>query len=497
VKKAILLALLEACVGVAATPSIGIFPEHVDVGVNPRAGGAEYDPATHEYRVTGGGANIWAAADAFHYVWQKVSGDITFTADVHWVGTGTVAHRKAALMIRQSLDPDSPYADVALHGDGLTSLQYRTMKGASTQEVRSALNAPVRIRIERHDDQFTLYAGDPAGKLQADGPITVTLKDPVYVGLAVCSHDANVLETAVFSNLSVETKPRERLTSVISIFDLAKNYAQVLLRVDHRVEAPNWSPDGKYLMVNSGGDLFRIDLDGSPQMARIDLGAVHGANNDHGISPDGRTIAISARGPDGGSQVYLAGAGGSKPRLMTPQAPSYFHGFAPDGKYFAFVGQREDNFDLFRMPLDGGAEERLTTNPGYDDGPDYSPDGQWIYFNSDRSGSWDIWRIPASGAGPDDARAQRVTSDELEDWFPHPSPDGKWIVFLSFPKGTKGHPPNQRVLLRRIPAPGAEGKAEKPETLMRVFGGQGTMNVNSWSPDSTRFAFVRYELPLN
>jgi Tol biopolymer transport system component len=136
-------------------------------------------------------------------------------------------------------------------------------------------------------------------------------------------------------------------------------------------------------------------------------------------------------------------------------------------------------------------------NPGYDDGPDYSPDGRWIYFNSDRSGSWDIWRIPADGAGADDAKAERVTSDELEDWFPHPSPDGKWIVFLSFSKGTKGHPPNQRVMLRRIPTPGADGTAEKPELLMRLFGGQGTMNVNSWSPDSTRFAFVRYEVPGN
>jgi hypothetical protein len=350
VKNAILLALCGASAAIAAPPAIGLFSDQSDVGVTPRAGSAEYTDAPHEYRITGGGANIWASSDAFHYVWSKVTGDLTFTADVHFVGTGAVAHRKAALMIRQSLDSDSAYADVALHGDGLTSLQYRTLKGATTQEVKSALTAPVRIRIERHDDQFTLYAADPAGKLQATGPITVTLKDPVYIGLAVCSHDANVLETAVFSNVTMDVKPRERLTSVISIFDLKNNYAQVVMRVDHRVEAPNWSPDGKSLMVNSGGDLFRIDLDEHPQMSRIDLGAVRGANNDHGISPDGKTIAISARGPDGGSQVYLAGADGSQPRLMTPKAPSYFHGFAPDGKYFAFVGQRGDNFDLFRMP---------------------------------------------------------------------------------------------------------------------------------------------------
>jgi Tol biopolymer transport system component len=177
---------------------------------------------------------------------------------------------------------------------------------------------------------------------------------------------------------------------------------------------------------------------------------------------------------------------------MTPDAPSYFHAFTPDGKSFAFVGRRADNFDLYRMPVAGGAEERLTVNPGYDDGPDYSPDGNWIYFNSDRSGSWDIWRIPPDGAGPDDSRAERVTSDAMEDWFPHPSPDGKWIVFLSFPKGTQGHPPNQHVQIRMIP--GNDGAA-KPQFVMSLFGGQGTMNVNSWSPDSTRFAFVRYEVP--
>jgi Tol biopolymer transport system component len=327
--------------------------------------------------------------------------------------------------------------------------------------------------------------------MQASGPITIALKDPLYVGLAVCSHDANVLETAVFSNVKIETKPKEKITSVISVFDMQSKFARVLLRVDHRVEAPNWSPDGRYLIVNYGGDLYSVALE-KPRMQRIDLGDVHGVNNDHGISPDSSTYAVSARGPAGSSQVYLVPTSpGGKARLMTPDAPSYFHGFATDGKSFAFVGQRADNFDLYRMPVTGGIEERLTTNAGYDDGPDYSPDGNWIYFNSNRSGSWDIWRIPADGAGSDDARAERITSDPLEDWFPHPSPDGKWIVFLSFPKGTEGHPPNRHVQIRVIPG---DDVTAKPQFLMSLFGGQGTMNVNSWSPDSTRFAFVRYEV---
>jgi Tol biopolymer transport system component len=136
----------------------------------------------------------------------------------------------------------------------------------------------------------------------------------------------------------------------------------------------------------------------------------------------------------------------------------------------------------------------LTSNASYDDGPDYSPDGNWIYFNSDRSGSWDIWRMPTDGAGPGDQKAEQVTNDELEDWFPHPSPDGKWLVFLSFPKGTKGHDDRLEIELRIMPLPGAKVKTEPIQVLAKVFGGQGTINVNSWSPDSTKFAFVSYEI---
>jgi Tol biopolymer transport system component len=153
----------------------------------------------------------------------------------------------------------------------------------------------------------------------------------------------------------------------------------------------------------------------------------------------------------------------------------------------AYCADREKNFDIYDIPVEGGEERRLTVHPGYDDGPDYSPDGKWIYFNSDRSGSWDVWRIPASGAGPDDRLAERITSDDLEDWFPHPSPDGRWIVFLSFEKGTKGHPPDKNVVLRLMPANGGA-----PREIGKFFGGQGTINVNSWSPDSRRFAYVSY-----
>jgi TolB protein len=492
---------------------LGPFAMSGDVGLTPQKGKVEFDAASGEYRVTGGGANIWAAADAFQFVWKKMSGDVALTADVHFIGTGAVGHRKATLMIRQSLDADSAYADVALHGDGLTSLQFRPTAAAITQEVRqeakSDLSAPVRIRIERRGDRFTMLAGKAGESLTSTGPATMTLHDPVYVGLAVCSHDANVLETAAFSNVTVQALPpsggnQARYNSKISIYDLRDKSIRTVYQEDQVFEAPNWSPDGKYLLANSGGHLFRIAVDGpgnaTPEAVNIDTSLR--LNNDHAPSPDGKRIAFSASSAASRqSQVYLANADGSNAHVMVTATPSYFHGWSPDGRYLAYVLQHPGadgapaNYDIFRIPAAGGESQQLDSNPAYDDGPDYSPDGKWIYFNSDRSGGWDVWRIPADGAGPGDRKAEQVSSDEMEDWFPHPSPDSKWLLFLSFPKGTATH--NDKLpgaQLRMMPMPGARiAKPPRIQVVTTFFGGQGTINVNSWSPDSKRFAFVIYE----
>ncbi len=198
---ACLLAIVSLQPGIAA--KLGIFQSQKDIGITPRKGKTKFNSKQDQYAVTGGGANIWAAQDAFQYVYKQISGDVTLTADVHFEGQGTEQHRKAALMIRQSLQPDSAYADAALHGDGLTSLQYRPSTGAATLETRSDLKAPTEIRIERHGNQFTLFAGNKGEELKPTDPVTVQLQDPVYLGLAVCSHNATVLETAVFSNVKM------------------------------------------------------------------------------------------------------------------------------------------------------------------------------------------------------------------------------------------------------------------------------------------------------
>jgi Tol biopolymer transport system component len=272
----------------------------------------------------------------------------------------------------------------------------------------------------------------------------------------------------------------------------------VVYQADQVIEAPNWSRDGKFLLINTEGNLYRLPLQGSgePKPEQIDLSpGSYLCNNDHDLSRDGNWLAFSASSPSSHqSQVYLAKAVGSGVRLMTPAAPSYFHGWSPDGKWLAFVGQREGAFHLYRVSADGGAEQQLTSQGTYDDGTEYSPDGKWIYFNSNRSGSWHVWRMPADGAGPGDAKAEQITSDESEDWFPHFSPDGKHMLVFSFPKGTKTH--NDRmdgVVLRLMPAPGEKLEPAKLDILLRFYGGQGTINVNSWSPDSRQFAFVVYE----
>ena len=285
----------------------------------------------------------------------------------------------------------------------------------------------------------------------------------------------------------LSAQPRPKVRSMVTIIDRDGTNKRVVFTADRLFEAPNWSPDGTYLLLNSEGHLWRLAAGGG-EPAPVDMGPVNGINNDHGISPDGSQIVISA------GEMYVLPSAGGVPQQITQKAPSYFHGWAPDGKAVVYCAQRSGNFDIYRIPIAGGAEERLTVDPAYDDGPEYSPDGKWIYWNSDRSGSWDIWRMPASGAGPNDQAAERVTSDEMEDWFPHISPDGKWIVFLSFPKGTKGHPPNQNVVLRIMPAPGDTLAKPEIREVVRLFGGQGTLNVYSWAPDSRRFAYVSYEV---
>jgi hypothetical protein len=477
-----------------ATLTLGVFQSHGDIGTDLRSGSAQYDAEHHSYTLSGGGDDLWYASDAFQFAWKQVSGDISLTADVAFAEKGGNPHRKAVLMIRQSLDADSAYADVALHGDGLASLQYREAKAGPTHEIQSNISAPFRLGIEKRGDFIYVFqAASASGPLRPSGAsIKLALQGQFYVGIGVCSHNKDVVEKAVFSRVNLATPDASTappvLHSTLETVAIATTDRRLVYTDASHFEAPNWSHDGAYFLFNREGRILRLPVDGGSPTT-IDTGTAIHCNNDHGISPDAQWLAISdSSQPDQASRVYIVPIGGGTPRRVTPNSPSYWHGWSPDGKTLAFVAQRNGEFDIYAIPFAGGDETRLTTAKGLDDGPEYSPDGRYIYFNSERTGHMQLWRMHADGSAQ-----EQITFDDFNNWFPHISPDGKWMVFLSFGSDVTGHPPNKDVQLRLMNVSG--GKIDNPITVLaKLFGGQGTMNVPSWSPDSSKVAFVSYQL---
>ena len=473
----------------AADTALGPFESHRDVGNVLRPGSVEYDPARQTYLIGGGGENMWSTNDAFHFVWKKMSGNVALAADIRWIATGGNAHRKACLLIRQNLEPDSPYADAAVHGDGLASLQYREAPGAPTREIQSNVSAPRRVRVEKEGDYVSMSIAREGEPLHAAGGLfKIKFTEPFYVGLGVCAHDNNAFEKAVFSNVELTTgRPKSggkpTLESTLETVAIASKDRRVVYHTRDHIEAPNWSRDGNYFLFNRAGRICKLPVaGGEPEL--LDTGFATRCNNDHGLSPDGTQLAISDQSQERKSLIYILPVEGGTPRRVTRPGPSYWHGWSPDSKTLAFCGERNGEFDIYTIPVEGGDEKRITTTPGLDDGPDYSPDGRLIYFNSERTGTMQIWRMK-----PDGSDQEQITSDGYNNWFPHPSPDGKWIVFLSYEKEVKDHPENKDVMLRLMPAGGGE-----IQVLAKLFGGQGTINVPSWSPDSRKLAFVSYRL---
>ena len=275
------------------------------------------------------------------------------------------------------------------------------------------------------------------------------------------------------------------IRSFLTTVDITSGKFDTVYTADRRFEAPNWSRDG-YFLINSSGRLYRVNAGARLAELPIDLDTPR-INNDHGISPDGKMLVISNEPTDDWqtSSVYTLSINGGTPKRITTGAPSFWHGWSPDGKTLAFVGRRDGEFDIYTIAVTGGEERRITTCKGLDDGPDYSPDGAFIYYNSYCSGKMEIWRMRPDGSQP-----EQLTHDEFSNWFPHPSPDGRWIVYLAFLKDQgQDHPFGRQVKLRLMDLRDRSVKDLTPE----FFGGQGTINVPSWSPDSRRVAFVTYE----
>jgi len=482
----ILLLALSSC---SSETDLGIFEGNDDIGNVGHAGSVKFDPTDNSYAVSGGGTNMWFDSDQFHYVWKKVSGDVSIAADISWVGEGLDPHRKACLIIRQNLDTASVYVDVAVHGDGLTSIQYRGAPGDITREIKANISAPGKVRIEKRGDYFSMFtAGEDSPLAFSGGMFKLPVKEPFYIGLGVSAHNNETIETAIFSNVMIENldqKPDslKEIQSTLETISIASFDRQVVYQTDSHIEAPNWTPDGKTLIYNSRGLLYKIPVaGGTPEL--IPTGFAKRINNDHGISFDGKMLVISDGTETGRSLIYTLPIEGGEPKKVTSLSPSYWHGISPDGTTLCYCAERNGNYDVYTIPVEGGKETRLTTAEGLDDGPEYSPDGKYIYFNSVRTGTMQIWRMK-----PDGSDQEQITTDKFNDWFAHPSPDGKWIVYVTFgtdvPAGS--HPPEKDVMLRIM-----DLETKEVRVMARLFGGQGTINVPSWSPDSEHVAFVSY-----
>jgi TolB protein len=524
-----------------AGSSLGIFENQSDVGSVVPPGVATYDATSGIYTIRSAGANLWVNVDGFHFVWKKVSGDVSLTADVRLADAGPNAspHRKALLMFRQTLDSDSLYADAAIHGSGETALQYRRNKGDTTQDIAFNIGAPQRLRLEKRGDTITLFLsahGEPLHQVGAT--IKLHFDGDFYAGLGVCAHNKDAVEQATFAHVELQpltmpataapagpiaptpsataTPTPMALYSTLQTIAIDNNarMAFVIQTGKGQMEAPNWSRDGKTLIFDRAGKLWTVPAaEGDGAMAaatQIDIGNASDCTGSHGLSPDGKWLAITCTTPDHpGRRVYIVPAAGAillspgatpadvikafsfahgEAFLVTANPDSYFHSWSPDGKTILFTRPSHGTLNIYAISPDGGAETALTTGAGVSDDPDFSADGQWIYFNSDRAGGMQIWRMRPDGSQP-----EQVTFDEKRNWTAHPSPDGKSVLILSYDKDVTGHAANKDVTLRILNV--ADGKIRD---LVQIVGGSGTDNVPNWAPDGAHFAFVSYQfLPAN
>jgi Tol biopolymer transport system component len=482
------LCFIASC-ALSRAQKMGAFEGHGDVGAVQHRGSANFNVSTQRYELTGSGSNIWLNHDEFQFLWKKMKGDFILQARGILIGPGTESHRKYGWMIRSGLDTSSAMVCAALHGNGLTSLQYRKTFAANVEQDTFTIRFPDVIELERRGTQFIMSVAHFGETYVTQQVSNIDLGDEVYVGLYICAHNKDVVEKASFDNVRIIIPARsdfvpyhDYIGSHIETMDVATGHREIVFTSTASLQAPNWMPDNSSLIYNSNGLMYKLDLK-TRRPAVLNTDTVKRNNNDHVLSFDGKMLGLSSSDGKYNSIVYTVSASGGTPKRITRVGPSYLHGWSPDKKYLVFTGERGDgNFDIYRVPSAGGAEVRLTNAAALDDGPEYSPDGQYIYFNSARSGTMQIWRMNKDGSNQ-----VQITSDEFNNWFPHISPDGKWIQFLSFSKDIKpdDHPFYKHVYLRTMPV----GYGQ-PKVIAYLYGGQGSINTPSWSPDSKKIAFV-------
>lgn len=469
---------------------IGLFDRFTDVGSPKMAGSAIYNEGNQTYQLSGSGSNIWFGVDSFSFLSKQMNGDFIVQAQLRFTGEGHEPHRKAGLMIRSSLATNSPVIACTVHGDGLTALQYRTAAGANMQEIKLNIAAPDVLQLEKKGNTYTMSVAHFGEVYQVQQLDNIDLGNDLEAGLFICAHNNQFSEEAVFSNTSIFAPAPDTLVqykhyigSALEIMDVSTGKRQVLSTIPGSLQAPNWTPDGKSLIYNESGKLYHFNI-ASGKATVINTDFADKNNNDHVLTFDGKQLGIShhASESEGQSVIYTVPVTGGVPKRITDKYPSYLHGWSPDNQWLIYTGGRNGVYNIYKISKDGGKEIQLTNGDWLDDGSEYAPDGKYIYFCSTRSGKMQVWRMDADGKNQ-----TQLTFDELNNWFPHVSPDNKWLVFISFPKEVPAdkHPFYERVYIRMMPVAGGEVKV-----ISYLYGGQGTINVPSWSPDSKKIAFV-------
>ncbi|MRI00492.1 biopolymer transporter TolR [Kriegella sp. EG-1] len=485
--------LLMFSATVFAQNKIGQFDRNTDIGNCKNPGKVIYSEVDQTYTISGSGTNMWFGSDEFHYLWTTIQGDFILRAEVEFVGDGVDPHRKVGWIIKNSLDANSKHVNATVHGDGLTTLQSRKEVGSDTEEVVSAATNPDVIQLERKGDSYIMSTAKFGEEFTSVTLDAVKLDNEVYVGIYMCSHNPDVVESAIYRNVRIirpidsEYQPyRDYLGSNLEIMDVKTGQRKIIYQSAHSIQAPNWTVDGKKLIYNSKGHLYNYELENNA-ISALNTGFAVNNNNDHVLTFDGKMLGISNHNKDDGGTsaiYYMPVEGDSIPKMVTKKGvgASYLHGWSPDNKKMIFTGNRDGVYNIFTVEVESGKEEKLTDFSTLDDGAEYSPDGKYIFFNSARTGKMQLWRMKANGK-----KQTQLTFDDYNDWFPHVSPDKKWIAFISFPPDIdpSSHPFYKHCLLRIMPYEGGE-----PKVIGYIYGGQGTINVPSWSPDSKKIAFV-------